>query len=188
MPSQEVANVPLCKFSRESCSVSAQVDPLMSCTPLSKAAKPAWDKQLARPPRLVVCIKFQFSILILAKLFLQAHYHSSFKTLLTRQACNPLKSSTVMEDVRGFVWVNRLAWSTAKNVGIMRMHLHFYSVRQVVPVHQQTPKYHAMLESKKCRAKTKSLVCTMTTISRGFANRVWFVDGATHPCELVIYL
>ncbi len=80
----------------------------MSCTPLSKAAKPAWAKQLARLPCLVIYIKFQFPVLVLTYM---------------------VSPSTVMEDVRGFVWVNRLAWSTAKNVGIMRMHLHFYSVR-----------------------------------------------------------
>ncbi len=32
----------------------------MSCTPLPKAAKPVWAKQLTRLPCLVVCVKFQF--------------------------------------------------------------------------------------------------------------------------------
>ncbi len=31
----------------------------MSCTPLPKAAKPVWAKQLTRLPRLVVYVKFQ---------------------------------------------------------------------------------------------------------------------------------
>ncbi len=35
-------------------------DPLMSCTPLPKAAKPVWAKQLTRLPCLVVNVKFQF--------------------------------------------------------------------------------------------------------------------------------
>ncbi len=34
-------------------------DPLMSCTPLPKAAKPVWAKQLTRLPCLVVNVKFQ---------------------------------------------------------------------------------------------------------------------------------
>ncbi len=32
----------------------------MSCTPLPKAAKPVWAKQLTRLPSLVVYAKFQF--------------------------------------------------------------------------------------------------------------------------------
>ncbi len=32
----------------------------MSCTPLTKAAKPVWAKQLPRPPCFVVYVKFQF--------------------------------------------------------------------------------------------------------------------------------
>ncbi len=32
----------------------------MSCTPLPKAAKPVWAKQLTRLPCLVVSAKFQF--------------------------------------------------------------------------------------------------------------------------------
>ncbi len=32
----------------------------MSCTPLPKAAKPVWAKQLTRLPCLVVYVKFQF--------------------------------------------------------------------------------------------------------------------------------
>ncbi len=32
----------------------------MSCTPLPKAAKPVWAKQLTRLPCVVVCVKFQF--------------------------------------------------------------------------------------------------------------------------------
>ncbi len=32
----------------------------MSCTPLLKAAKPVWAKQLTRLPCLVVYVKFQF--------------------------------------------------------------------------------------------------------------------------------
>ncbi len=32
----------------------------MGCTPLPKAAKPAWAKQLTRLPCLVVYVKFQF--------------------------------------------------------------------------------------------------------------------------------
>ncbi len=32
----------------------------MSCTPLPKAAKPVWAKQLIRLPCLVVYVKFQF--------------------------------------------------------------------------------------------------------------------------------
>ncbi len=31
----------------------------MSCTPLPKAAKPFWAKQLTRLPFLVLCVKFQ---------------------------------------------------------------------------------------------------------------------------------
>ncbi len=56
-----VASIPLSEVSRESCSVSAKVDPLMSCTPLPKAAKPVWAKQLTRLPCLVVYVKFQFA-------------------------------------------------------------------------------------------------------------------------------
>ncbi len=37
--------------SRERCSVSSLGDPLMSCTPLPKAAKPVWASQLTRLPR-----------------------------------------------------------------------------------------------------------------------------------------
>ncbi len=33
----------------------------MSCTPLPKATKPVWAKQLTRLPCLVVCIKFQIA-------------------------------------------------------------------------------------------------------------------------------
>ncbi len=35
-------------------------DQLMSCTPLQKAAKPVWPKQLTRLPCLVVYVNFQF--------------------------------------------------------------------------------------------------------------------------------
>ncbi len=51
---------PLGEVSRERCSVSSKGDPLMSCTPLPKAAKQVRDNQLTRLPRLVVYVKFQF--------------------------------------------------------------------------------------------------------------------------------
>ncbi len=40
--------------------VSAQWHTLKSCTPLPKAAKPVWAKQLTRLPCLVLYVKFQF--------------------------------------------------------------------------------------------------------------------------------
>ncbi len=33
---------------------------MSNCTPLPKAAKPVWAKQLTRLPCLVVCVNFQF--------------------------------------------------------------------------------------------------------------------------------
>ncbi len=39
----------------------------MSCTPLPKAAKPVWAKQLNRLPCLLVCAKFNLFILLTAK-------------------------------------------------------------------------------------------------------------------------
>ncbi len=36
----------------------------MSCTPLPKAAKPVWAKQLNRLPCLVVYVKFQFEVIV----------------------------------------------------------------------------------------------------------------------------
>ncbi len=61
------------KFSQKTgnryCSVSASGDPLMSCSPLPKAAKPVWDKQLTRLPCLVVYAKFQFHSKFFRKAF-----------------------------------------------------------------------------------------------------------------------
>ncbi len=53
----EVAQIPISKVSQESCSVSAQVDPLKNRTlpPI-----PAWVKQLTRLPFLLVYVKFPF--------------------------------------------------------------------------------------------------------------------------------
>ncbi len=52
--------MPLGEVSRESCSVSAEGDTLMSRTPLPKQTKPVWDKQPTRLPCLVVYVKFEF--------------------------------------------------------------------------------------------------------------------------------
>ncbi len=52
--------MPLVEVSREDCSVSTNGDPLSSCTPLAKAAKPVWTKQLTRLPYLVVYVEFKF--------------------------------------------------------------------------------------------------------------------------------
>ncbi len=49
----EVANIPLSEVSQKNCSILVQEDPLMNCTALPKAAKPALAKQLARLPCLV---------------------------------------------------------------------------------------------------------------------------------------
>ncbi len=43
----------------------------MSCTPLPKAAKPVWAKQLTRLPCLVVYVKFQFVYTTKSKSFLK---------------------------------------------------------------------------------------------------------------------
>ncbi len=42
-------------------------NPLMSCTPLPKAAKPVWSKQLTRLPCLIVLAKCNLCILLKAK-------------------------------------------------------------------------------------------------------------------------
>ncbi len=50
MPSQVPVNRPVKELG----------DPFMSCTPLPKAVKPAWAKQLTRRPCLEVYVKFGF--------------------------------------------------------------------------------------------------------------------------------
>ncbi len=52
-----MASIPLGEVSRESCLVSTR----MSCTPLPKAAKPVWAKQLTRLPR----VKFPAAYIIM---------------------------------------------------------------------------------------------------------------------------
>ncbi len=56
----KVRSIPLGEVSWESCSDSSLGDPLMSCTPLQKAAKPVWAKQLTRLNCLAVYVKFKF--------------------------------------------------------------------------------------------------------------------------------
>ncbi len=63
--------IPLGEVSRESCSASAYGDPLMSCTPLPKAVKLVWAKQLTRLPCLVVYVKFQFVYTTKSKMVIQ---------------------------------------------------------------------------------------------------------------------
>ncbi len=54
---QLVSGMPHSEVSRESCSDSAQGDPLMSFIPLPKTANLVWAKELSRLPWLVVVRK-----------------------------------------------------------------------------------------------------------------------------------
>ncbi len=60
----------------------------MSCTPLPKAAKPVWAKQLTRLPCLVVYAKFQFIGLLLSALVVSRQTWSSDMFLRQKVAAN----------------------------------------------------------------------------------------------------
>ncbi len=57
----------------------------MSCTPLPKAAKQVWAKQLTRLPCLVVCVKFQFVYTKISKMGSQlfAGFHQLSRPTVT---------------------------------------------------------------------------------------------------------